>query len=57
MAISGTIELLASWLGQKKPLTIEQVAEIHDRLIVTPMISADETGTWRVAHTRKKKSK
>jgi AcrR family transcriptional regulator len=35
---SSTIELVSWWLRQKQSLTIEQMAEIHERVIVTPMI-------------------
>jgi AcrR family transcriptional regulator len=46
LAISSTIELLAWWLRQKDPLTIEQIAEIHDRLVVSPTVNSDQTGAW-----------
>jgi AcrR family transcriptional regulator len=52
LVISGTIELLAWWLGQKKPLPVEQLAEIHDRLIVSPTVNSDEAGAWRIAHVK-----
>lgn len=38
LVVNSTIELLSWWLRQKTPLTIEQVAEIHERVIVTPTI-------------------
>jgi AcrR family transcriptional regulator len=47
LAISSTIELLAWWLRQKKPLPIARIAEIHDRMIVTPVINSDKSGAWR----------
>jgi AcrR family transcriptional regulator len=35
---SATIELLAWWLRQQKPLSIERIAEIYDRIIVAPVV-------------------
>lgn len=39
LVVSSTIELLAWWLRQKKPMAAERIAEIHERLIITPAIS------------------
>jgi AcrR family transcriptional regulator len=36
LVVSSTIELLSWWLRQRKPLTIDEVAEIHERIIITP---------------------
>jgi AcrR family transcriptional regulator len=47
LVISATIELLAWWLRQKDPLTIEQIAKIHDRIVVSPTLNSDESGAWR----------
>jgi len=41
LVASSTIELMSWWLRQKKPLTIEQMAEIHERVIITPTINTD----------------
>jgi AcrR family transcriptional regulator len=49
--ICGTFDLLSWWLQQKEPVPIERVAEIHDRIIVLPVINADETGFWRSLQT------
>jgi len=38
LVVSSTIELLSWWLRQKKPLSIAEVAEIHERVIITPTI-------------------
>jgi AcrR family transcriptional regulator len=38
LVVSSTIELLSWWLRQKKPLSIEQMAEIHERIIIHPAI-------------------
>jgi AcrR family transcriptional regulator len=45
---SSTIELLSWWLRQRKPLSIEEVAEIHKRLIITPVVSIAEESSRRV---------
>jgi AcrR family transcriptional regulator len=47
LAISSTIELLAWWLRQKQPLPVERIAEIHDRMVVTPVVNSDEIDAWR----------
>jgi AcrR family transcriptional regulator len=39
LVVSSTIELLSWWLRDRKPLTIEQVAEIHERVIITPAVN------------------
>ena len=46
--------VLAWWLRQEDPLPIEQVAEIHDRLIVTPSMSLPEQHSANVLAKRKK---
>jgi len=40
LLVSGTIELLTWWLRQSDPLPIEQISEIHDDLVVSPIIAA-----------------
>lgn len=40
LVVSGTIELLTWWLRQADPLPIELIAEIHERIIVSPNIAA-----------------
>jgi AcrR family transcriptional regulator len=37
LAVSSTLELLSWWLRQRKPLSIEEVAAIHERVIITPI--------------------
>lgn len=41
LIVSGTIELLTWWLRQADPLSVEQIAEIHDELVVSPIIAAN----------------
>jgi AcrR family transcriptional regulator len=40
LVVSSTIELLSWWLRQRKPLSIEKVAEIHEAIIVTPTVGS-----------------
>lgn len=44
LVVSSTIELLAWWLRQKKPLSAERIAEIHARFIIMPAIAPGEEG-------------
>lgn len=43
LVTSGTIELLAWWLKQKKPIPVEQLATIFDRTIISPIINQQES--------------
>ena len=53
LIVSSTIELLSWWLRAKKPLTIEQVAEIHERVIITPAVGGERmTGARAARHKR-----
>ena len=38
LVISGTFELLAWWLSEKKPLPVERVARIYQRIVVSPVV-------------------
>ncbi|MBW2942497.1 TetR/AcrR family transcriptional regulator [Zhongshania aquimaris] len=40
---SGTIELLAWWLGQEEPMPANQLAEIYERIVINPVIKANNT--------------
>jgi AcrR family transcriptional regulator len=40
--VSGTVEIISWWLRQDPPFPIEQIARIHDRLVMTPTV-ADAT--------------
>jgi AcrR family transcriptional regulator len=53
LVVSSTIELLYWWLRDSKPLTIEQVAEIHERVIITPAVNAEQIGVGRAARRTK----
>ncbi len=37
--VSGTVEIIAWWLRQDPPFPIERIAEIHDRLVLTPTVA------------------
>jgi len=38
--VSATVEILVWWLRQQKPMPVEQIAEILDRLVLTPAVGA-----------------
>jgi AcrR family transcriptional regulator len=53
--VSSTLELLAWWLRQEKPLPVERIAAIHDRVITTPLIQLDTpAGDIKPARARRK---
>jgi AcrR family transcriptional regulator len=37
--VSGTLEIITWWLRQDPPFPIEQIATIHDRLVLTPTVA------------------
>jgi AcrR family transcriptional regulator len=49
--VSATIGILAWWLGQKRPLPVDHVAEIVDRLVIAPTVS---TGARRVRQSQRR---
>lgn len=44
LAVSSTLELLSWWLRQRKPLSIEEVAAIHQRVVIAPIASSGTDG-------------
>jgi AcrR family transcriptional regulator len=58
LVVSSTIELLSWWLRDSKPLTIEQVAEIHERVVLTPAMNGEQfnfgRSSVRARHLRKR---
>jgi AcrR family transcriptional regulator len=40
LVISGTLEVLTWWLSQKRPWSVVKAAELHDRLVVSPIFDA-----------------
>ena len=57
LVVSSTIELLSWWLRQKQPLSIEEVAEIHERVIVTPALSGARSTAAPAAQHPKPRSR
>jgi AcrR family transcriptional regulator len=64
LIVSGTIELLTWWLRQDNPLSIDQIAELHDELVVSPIIAANfrapsgaKPAARKAASTRARKSR
>lgn len=53
LIVSSTIELLSWWLRQRKPLTVEQVAEIHERVILAPTADTRQIPPGRVERRAK----
>jgi AcrR family transcriptional regulator len=53
LVISGTIELLSWWLREKQPIPLEQLAEIHDRLVVAPTVNSERAARKRVRVKRR----
>jgi AcrR family transcriptional regulator len=43
--VSATVEILAWWLKQPEEFSVERVAEIVDRLVMTPSVGRDKRGT------------
>ena len=41
LVISGTLELLTWWLSQKRPISVQKFADLHDRLVVSPIVHSD----------------
>jgi AcrR family transcriptional regulator len=39
MTVSGTIELMTWWLRQKDPMSVEEVVEVFQRLLVAPLVA------------------
>ena len=55
LVVSSTIELLSWWLRQKKPLSIEQMADIHERIIIHPAIHMERIPAPRTLRRPQKK--
>jgi len=53
--VSCTIELLTWWLRQKRPVSVQRVAQIHERIVMNPVIEADKDWTRRLRTKRGKK--
>ena len=57
LIVGGTLELLAWWLAQKKPVPIAEVAEIHDRIVASPPIAAASGRQQPVRSARRSRTK
>ncbi len=42
LVASGTIELLAWWLGQEHPIAVDKVATIYERAILSPVVMSSD---------------
>lgn len=49
LVVSGTIELLAWWLRQAKPISVAEISEIHHEVVVHPSIAGIRRRTRRAA--------
>jgi AcrR family transcriptional regulator len=43
LIVGGTLDLLAWWLRQSDPLPIGRIVELHERVVVAPVIEASST--------------
>lgn len=41
LVASGTIELLAWWLGQRRPISVQKVATIYERAVIAPIFQSN----------------
>jgi AcrR family transcriptional regulator len=55
LVVSSTIELLSWWLRQKTPLSIEQMADIHEQIIIHPAIHMERIPASRAVRRPQKK--
>ena len=55
LVVSSTIELLSWWLRQKKPLSIQEMADIHERIIIHPAIHMERIPAPRKVRRPRKK--
>jgi AcrR family transcriptional regulator len=45
LVIASTLELFAWWLSERRPMPVEKIAAIYERLVIGPAITSDE-GLW-----------
>jgi AcrR family transcriptional regulator len=55
--VSSTIEVLTWWLRQKRPLAIERMAEIHERVVIIPILDAADSGKAKATGKRRKRQR
>ena len=51
--VSATVEILAWWLKQPEDFSVERIAEIVDRLVMTPSVGGNNTDAVPRGHRRK----
>jgi hypothetical protein len=47
LIVGGTLDLLTWWLRQPHPLPIKRIVEIHESVVVTPVVEASSGGRRR----------
>jgi AcrR family transcriptional regulator len=52
LIVGGTLDLLGWWLRQTRPLPIERIVEIHESVVVAPVIEASSTTRHRASKRR-----
>ena len=53
LIVSSTVELVSWWLQQKKPLPIEAVATIYERIIIQPHVRGERIPPERTPRRRR----
>jgi AcrR family transcriptional regulator len=53
LVVSSTVELVSWWLQQKRPLPIEEVAAIYERIVIHPHVRGDRIPAERVPSRRR----
>jgi AcrR family transcriptional regulator len=53
LIVSGTIELIDWWLRSRQPLSVQRVAEIHELVVVSPIMQANRFNAPRMTRRRK----
>jgi len=52
--VSSTIEVLSWWLRQKRPLPIDRMAQIHERVVIIPILDAADREKDTVSGRRRR---
>jgi AcrR family transcriptional regulator len=52
--VSSTIEVLSWWLRQKRPLPIDRMAQIHERVVIIPILDAADREKGTVSGRRRR---
>ena len=54
--VSSTVELVSWWLQQKKPMSVEDVALIYERIIIQPHVRSERIPPERPTARRSRSS-